>query len=76
MNQGAIGGFRSPLARRLGSAVLAALIIAYLAIITYSFLDQFNSTTNVAILVILWGLGVLALVLLIRSWRHAGTNSR
>jgi hypothetical protein len=76
MNQGAIESFRSPRARRIGSSALAAFIIAYLAIITYSLSDRLNSARNVAILALLWGLGVLALVLLLRSWRRSVTDSK
>lgn len=72
MNPGAIGGYRSSrLARRIGSGVLAAMIIAYLAIITYSLSDRLDSMRHVVLFAVLWFLGAVALVLLVRSWRHA-----
>jgi len=73
VNPGAISRFRSPRARRMGSGALAAIIIAYLAIITYSLYDRLNSTQHIVRFAILWCLGIVALVLLMRSWRHART---
>jgi len=57
----------------MGSGALAAIIIAYLAIITYSLHDRLNSTQHIVRFAILWCLGIVALVLLMRSWRHART---
>jgi hypothetical protein len=47
------------------------MIIAYLAIITYSLSDQLDSARHVFLFAVLWCLGVVALLLLVRSWRHA-----
>ena len=71
MNSNVIGRFRSPRMRRIGSGVLAAMIIAYLAIIAYFLSDELDSTRHVVAFATLWILGVVALVLLARSWRHA-----
>jgi multisubunit Na+/H+ antiporter MnhG subunit len=47
------------------------MIIAYLAIIAYFLSDELDSTRHVVAFATLWILGVVALVLLARSWRHA-----
>jgi hypothetical protein len=70
VNPGVIGRFGSPRARRIGSGVLAAMIIAYLAIITYSLSDWPDSPLHIILLGMLWCLGSVALILLVRSWRH------
>jgi uncharacterized membrane protein len=60
----------SPLAQRIGSAILAGLTVVYLVLITYSFSDRLQSTRNVIVFVLLLSLGVVALVLLSRPWRN------
>jgi hypothetical protein len=47
------------------------MIIAYLAITTYSLADQLDSMPHIVVFATLWILGLVALVLLVRSWRHA-----
>jgi hypothetical protein len=67
-----VGQFRSSsLARRISSVILGALILGYLAIITYSFSYGLRSIRSIVVLVILWGLGIVALTLLSRAWRNA-----
>jgi hypothetical protein len=59
----------SPLARRVGSALLGVIIAIYLAIITYSMSGQLQTTKGLARLVFLWLIGLIALGLLARAWR-------
>ena len=64
-------GFRgSPLARVLGSTLLAIIVLAYLIIFTYSRLDELSSRVAVR-LGIVWVVGLVALGLLVRGWRKA-----
>jgi len=56
--------------RRIGSAILATITAAYLAIITYSFSDRLQSTRNIVVFVLLVSLGLVALAVLSRPWRN------
>ena len=60
------------ISRRTAAAIFAATIIGYLVGITYSYSGRLDSTHNVAQLAILWCLGVLALIFLVRLWRLEG----
>jgi hypothetical protein len=64
--------FRFTLSRRFGAAIFAVMIVVYLVGITYSYSGRLDSTRHVVQLAILWCLGILALILLVRLWRHAG----
>jgi hypothetical protein len=64
----------SPLAQRIGSAILGVIIATYLAIITYTKSGQLHSTKELMLLVILWFIGLLALGLLTRPWRRRGSK--
>jgi hypothetical protein len=57
--------------RRLGAGALAAFIVVYLILITASWADQLASPRRLGMLLALWGLGLIALVLLVRVYRHA-----
>lgn len=56
---------------RAGILVLGLLVTTYLAAVTFSLVDQLNSPRRVAIFFFLWLLGLVALVLLVRAWRHS-----
>ena len=73
MNSDVIGRLRSPRMRRIEFGVLVAIIIAYLSMITYSLSDRLVSTQHKVLIVVCWCFGTAALVLLVRSWRHART---
>jgi hypothetical protein len=55
----------------LGASALAAIIVVYLILITASWADELASLRRLSLLLALWGLGLLALVLLVRAYRHA-----
>jgi hypothetical protein len=74
MNKMAIGGIRLSAARRMATGVLAAMVVIYLSIITFAFLHRLDSTRHLVGLAILWCLGIVALGLLLRSWRHTRDN--
>ena len=61
---------RSPLMARICSCMLAAIIVAYLLMITYSLHDRLYSWRNVVLLLFLWCLGAIAIISLGRGWRH------
>lgn len=60
---------RSPFAQKVGYVIFPALIIGYLAFITYSFYDAHDPARGLGRLVVLWCLGAVAVTLLVRSWR-------
>jgi hypothetical protein len=62
--------FRSPRTARICSCLLAAIIVGYLALITYSLHDKLSSSRSIILLLVLWGLGILALNFWVRAWRH------
>jgi len=64
----------SLLAQRIGSAILGVIIATYLAIITYTKSGQLHSTKELALLVILWLIGLVAIGLLTRPWRRRGSQ--
>jgi hypothetical protein len=64
----------SPLAQRIGSAILGVIIATYLAIITYTKSGQLRSTKELTLLVILWLIGLIALGLLARPRRRRGSK--
>jgi predicted membrane channel-forming protein YqfA (hemolysin III family) len=75
MSQQTSASFRgSPLAQRIGSAILGAFIAIYLAIITYTFSDRVRSTKGVVTLIFLWLIGLLALGMLSRAWRKPSSG--
>jgi hypothetical protein len=61
--------FRSPLARRIAHIFFVAMVIAYLAFISYSYYGRLNSSRNAMRLVALWCLGIVAVTLVVHSWR-------
>lgn len=64
-------GFRgSRTARRIGAVVLALFVLAYLAGITYWRLEDLSVHKSLLVLSTLWAIGIVALVLLARAWRH------
>ena len=64
--------FRGSLAaRRVGAIVLALFILGYLIGITLWRLDDLTSQRSWVVLVALWGIGLLALTLLVRAWRRS-----
>lgn len=65
----------SPRIRRVGAIILGALVAAYLVLITDSWVDQLVSPRRIGLLIALWVLGLTALVLLTRAYRHAGSDS-
>jgi len=66
----------SPLAQRIGSAILGAFIAMYLAVITYTFSDRLRSTMGILELIFLWLIGLLALGMLSRAWRKPRSKSQ
>jgi hypothetical protein len=62
--------WRSPRTARICACLLAAIIAGYLVVITYSLHDKLSSSRSIIFLLILWGLGILALNSLTRCWRH------
>jgi uncharacterized membrane protein len=66
----------SPLGQRVGSVLLSAFVVAYLAIITYAFSDRLHSTRVVIVFGFLWLLGVAALAILSRPWRTRRTKGQ
>ena len=65
-------GFRgSPRLRRFGSVVLGGFVIGYLMIITRAWTVGSISPWRLGVLVALWVVGLSAVVLLIRGYRHA-----
>lgn len=58
--------------RRIGIMVLALMVAAYLAAITGFLVDQLDSARRITLFTILWLLGLSALALLARAWRHQG----
>jgi Na+/glutamate symporter len=60
----------SQTARRIGAVVLALLILGYLVGITYWRLEDLRLQRSLAVLIALSALGILALALLARAWRH------
>ena len=65
----------SPRMRRVGAIILGAFVAAYLVLITDSWADQLTTPRRIGLLVALWVLGLTALVLLARAYRHAGRDS-
>ena len=64
-------GFRgSRTARRTGAVLLALFVLGYLIGITFWRFEELSSQRSVAVLGLLWSVGILALVLLVRAWRH------
>ena len=59
----------SPL-MRLGVLVLSTFVVAYLTVISASWLQEPHSPRRAAILATLWVLGIVALTLLIRGYRR------
>jgi hypothetical protein len=62
----------TPVVRRAGITVLAALVVIYLAVITYASMDQLASPMRAVMLIVLWVLGLVALTLLARAFRVRG----
>jgi peptidoglycan/LPS O-acetylase OafA/YrhL len=60
---------RSSLRVRIGSAILAAIILAYLLVISISRFHDASSTRDYLVLGFLWLLAIGALLLLARAWR-------
>jgi hypothetical protein len=50
---------------------LAAFVVVYLILITASWADELASPRRLGVLVALWCIGLIALILLIRAYRHA-----
>jgi hypothetical protein len=59
----------SPLARRIGSAALAVIILTYLLLISVSRFGDLHVPRDYVVLGSLWLLGLIALGLLARAWR-------
>jgi len=57
-------------ARRLGAVILAMFVLGYLVGITYWRLEDLSFPRSLVVLSALWAVGILALVLLARAWRH------
>jgi hypothetical protein len=57
-------------ARRIGAVVLALFVLGYLVGITYWRLEDPSAQGSLAVLSALWTIGIVALVLLARAWRH------
>ena len=62
--------FQTPIARRMAYSILVAMIAGYLGVITYSFHGRLATTRGVLQIAVLWCLSVVALALLVRSWRR------
>jgi hypothetical protein len=59
---------RSPISRRIAKIFLVAIVIVYLAFISYSYHGRLDSSRDVMRLGALWCLGALAVALVVRSW--------
>ena len=59
----------SPRSRRIGVIALALIVVAYLVGITYWRFPELGLGKQLVVMTGLWGVGVLALVLLVRAWR-------
>ena len=66
----------SPLAQRISSAILAAFITIYLAIITYTFSDRLRSKKGVLEMIFIWLIALVALGMLSRAWRKPRSKSQ
>jgi hypothetical protein len=55
---------------------LAAFIVVYLILITASWADELASPRRFSVLLALWCLGLLALFLLVRAYRHAAGDRK
>lgn len=60
----------SQTARRIGVVVLALFVLGYLVGITYWRLTDLDFQKSLVLLSALWAIGIVALVLLARAWRH------
>ena len=70
-------GFRrSPLLRRFGSVVLGGFVVGYLVVITISWVSAPISPRRLGVLATLWVIGLIAIFLLVRGYRHAGNGGR
>ncbi len=56
--------------RPVGVISMALIVIAYLAATTVSLVGELDSPKRIVILTVLWLLGLTALALLVRAWRH------
>ena len=56
-------------ARRIGATLLAFFVAGYLVAITYWRFEDLGSERSRVVLAVVWGVGILALVLLVRAWR-------
>ena len=66
MSERFLGSLR---ARRIGVVLLAAMLVGYLAAITY-WRHERSTAAQLLVLAGLWALGILALALLARAWRR------
>jgi multisubunit Na+/H+ antiporter MnhG subunit len=67
-----LGSFRgSARAWHIGSSIFVAMIVLYLAVITYSLSDRLDSTKMIVALIFFWLIGIVALALILRAHRRA-----
>ena len=57
-------------ARGIAAVVLGLFVLGYLVGITYWRLEDLSIQGSLAMLSALWAIGIVALVLLARAWRH------
>jgi uncharacterized membrane protein YhaH (DUF805 family) len=57
-------------ARGIATVVLGLFVLGYLVGITYWRLEDLSVRGSLALLSALWAIGIVALVLLARAWRH------
>lgn len=62
--------------RRIRIAALGLLVVIYLSLITVSYVGQLQSSKRIFILGFLWLLGLVAIALLVRAWRHLTSSAR
>jgi len=61
---------KSTIAQRIGSVVLAAIVVTYLGLITYSYIGRLHTIRTVVVFAVLMSLGIVALIVLSRPWRN------
>jgi hypothetical protein len=62
--------YRQSLAvRRAGVAALAVIVMLNIGAITFSSFDRLDASSRATVVAALWGIGIVALLLLARGWR-------
>ena len=73
-NSQLVSWLRRPAVQRASLAIHAAMVIAYLAVITFFLGEAVRSFKGALILIFLWLLGLVALAFFWREWLQIGRN--